>query len=136
MRNTPGKSRRALGLGVAIVTLTALACLGFASLRDPAPVSLAQLSSSETVLMSCADEAPVSEALLWCSDPSSPQCIPAAPAAPGVELWDSPHVASLTVAAAEQPHGYVLRRPTWVRVRPSLVAGRHDIEPLERPPRS
>lgn len=129
-RNVP----RALTLGMALALLSALACLGFAALRDGRLLSPGELSRSRAPLMSCAAEPASSHGeLLWCADPSSPQCIPAAPEVPRVHLADRPEL--LPIASdvlAKRP--YVLL--PWPRAEQATLLARDVSGRLERPPRA
>lgn len=123
------------GLGAALVVLTALACLGFAALRDPKPLSLADLEQADSVLMSCEEGAASSSGEpLWCADPSAPHCNPAAPDAPHALAASQPDVALLTFLDAERPYRLVIESwpaPLAERMPPRVAPNR-----LERPPRA
>ena len=134
MAHTRGDGRRALGLGAAIAVLVALACLAYAGSRDARPLSLAELSRTETLLMSCDESATSSAEPLWCADPSAPQCAPAAPDAPHVLLAGGPNLWLQPLALPTSHHAYVVM--PWPKPRTESVLARIDQARLERPPRA
>ncbi|MDB4974903.1 MAG: hypothetical protein JWN48_3244 [Myxococcaceae bacterium] len=125
-----------------MAVLSALACLALAAGRDARTLSLhefAELTHTESVLMSCAESAssssPLSSGseLQWCADPSSPHCRPAAPPAPRLELWDNPQ---LTLLSSVQPAPATFIWLPWPRPEVQPVLTRTAAERLDRPPRA
>ena|GEM_PF-3609125 len=124
-------------LGAALILTTVLTCLAYAGMREGAALSLRDLESDESTLMSCAhDDAPLSGAeLLWCADPSSPLCLPAQPASGHIELADTPPVAFWDLAVAV-PEAVSWVLPGWERPAPVARPRTLDSSRLERPPRA
>lgn len=114
----------------------ACACVGFRALADSEPrlLSLRELTSQGSVLMSCANESGPSDTLLWCADPDSPHCIPALPDAPGTDLAQHGPLAILTpLAAAARPSAGQLI--AWPEPRVATLAPIRLAQRLDRPPK-
>jgi hypothetical protein len=122
-----------MGIGAGLALLTALLCLAVTSAREPATISLAELSRLDSPLMSCAPTDAAPDGPLWCSDPSSPHCIPAAPERQRLELADRPDLALIATAPVAQPTFVVV---PWPAIEPDVRDGRAAVHPLERPPRA
>lgn len=130
-----GGDVRRLGLGTALALLTALACLGFAELRDPHTLSLTELAQADAVLMSCeVGSATSTGEPLWCADPSAPHCSPAAPDAPHALAADRPDLTLCGLDLPERP--YTLVATHWPSPRADRAVPRIDGSRLERPPRA
>ena len=113
--------------------LTAALCLAFAASHDPEPLSLTDLTRSESIVMSC-DESFSTAEPLWCADPSSPQCIPAAPDVPRIDLGDRVDLWLPPVVAGTAPRAYTIG--SWPEPITTTLHGRTDRDRLDRPPRA
>jgi hypothetical protein len=121
---------------VAGLLCVACACVGFRALADAEPrtLSLRELASRGSVLMSCADESGPSDTLLWCADPDSPHCIPALPEAPSTDLAQHGPVAVLTpLAAAARPN--IGRLMAWPEPLVAALAPIRLAQRLDRLPK-
>lgn len=112
------------------------ACVSFLALPGSGPhmLSLRELASQGSVLMSCADESGLGGTLLWCADPDSPHCIPALPEAPGTDLAQHGPVAVLTPLGAAA-HPSIGRLMAWPEPRLAALAPIQIAQRLDRPPK-
>lgn len=129
-------SRKLLYPIVAGLLCTACALVAIRALADgPArTLSLRELASQGSALMSCADERAPADTLLWCSDPDSPHCIPALPEAPKTDLAQHGPLAVLTPMEAAPRHS-VGRLIAWPEPRIATLAPAQLPRRLERPPK-
>jgi hypothetical protein len=135
-RSMSSAAQRLLYPIVAGLFCVGCACVGFLALAgsEPRTLSLRELASQGSVLMSCADESGLSDTLLWCADPDSPHCIPALPEAPGTDLAQHGPLAILTpLAAAERPS--VGRLIAWPEPNLAVLAPFQLTQRLDRPPK-
>jgi hypothetical protein len=121
---------------VAGLLCVACACVSFLALpgSEPRMLSLRELASQGSVLMSCADESGPGDALLWCADPDSPHCIPALPDAPGTDLAQHGPLAVLTPLATAA-HPSIGRLMAWPEPRLLALAPTQLAQRLDRPPK-
>lgn len=132
------KDWKATGMGAALIAATLAFCLAYAGLCDGPSLSLRELESGHSTLMSCArDEGPLSSAeLLWCSDSDSPLCSPALPLSGHIELSDAPPIAQTSVVpwiAEARPLGEL---PGWSRPQSQSLPPQGSATRHERPPRT
>jgi hypothetical protein len=121
---------------VAGLLCAACACVSFLALpgSERRMLSLRELASQGSVLMSCADERGPGSALLWCADPDSPHCIPALPDAPGTDLAQHGPLAVLTpLATAARPS--IGRLMAWPEPRLLALTPTQLAQRLDRPPK-
>jgi hypothetical protein len=119
------------GLLCAACAIVGLRALGGERQRE---LSLRELASQGSQLMSCADDSGPSDTLLWCADPDSPHCLPALPEAPGTDLAQHGPLAVLTPvdSAARRRLGRLM---AWPEPRIAALAPIRLSQRLERPPK-